>query len=117
MERLDYFDEVALDRIDLQMVTDGVTRHKIASAATRGVQLAQHQTTTMLALHDYAQGLRQGIRDLNHFFTDVMEGKIAPGKGSFSAFLFDRVSTFSAIQANADSSASTLYLTHLWRPE
>jgi hypothetical protein len=97
MKRLDYLDEAALDRIDLQLVTDGVSRYRIASAATKEVELAKNQTAIMLALHDYAQGLRHALRDLNHVFTALMEGRIAPGQQAFGAFLVARARSFSAL--------------------
>ena len=90
LKRLDYLDESALDRLDLQMIRGDPSdervidqRVRVYAAAVQAIRLAQGQTANLLRLYERSQGLRLTLRFFDHFLTALMEGHIAPGQEAF----------------------------------
>ena len=98
LQRLDFLDESALDRLDVQMLgghsLDYRTedqRARLLSHARNAVTLAQAQTENLMLLYGRHESIRLSLRFFNRFLTALMENRVAPGQEEFYAFLIDRV--------------------------
>jgi hypothetical protein len=103
LKRMAALDEAALSRIDERLVgyertlLSLVARENAVAQTAQSIAAVQQLTFELLFLHQQERGIKQAFRNLNSFFTALMEGRVKEGEEQFANFIVERVRQFSSI--------------------